>query len=158
MNTLTLDIPDLFDELSIPEWERISETIENTTATSITLNVCGGGGGVYILTPVLKSIQKAQKMGKVITAKIFGEAYSCHAFLSAHTDHIIFTEGSSLIFHNVGVHKSLLFGLIQYRSLQLNEEDCETQRNMLARCVAMEILTEEDLKIMRDGGEVTVYA
>lgn len=158
MNTLILEVPNIFDELSIPEWERISKIIENTTATSITLNICGGGGGVYILTPVLESIQKAQKMGKVITAKIFGEAFSCHAFLSAHADHIIFTEGSSLIFHNMGIHKSFLFGFIQYRSLRLNREDYEIQIKLLARCEAMGILNKDDFEIMRKGGEITKYA
>jgi hypothetical protein len=120
------------------------------------LRISGGGGKIHLLNSMLRSIKIAQTNGSKIIAEIIGEAYSAHAFLAIFADEIIFTPGSSLIFHHAAIIHSYLFGLISYRDMRLDSSDTQIQTNLFNQCVSTQLLTNNDIEFMKTGGDIVV--
>ena len=155
-----IDLPTTFDESNQKTWETLALKLEWLRDTTITLNVNNGEGGlVCILRPFLRAMQKSQRNNCKIIAKIAGEVWSAHSFVCAYADIRIFSERSALIFHNFGIRKTTLFGLIKWRSLNIPlDEDVKLQDEALALCLAKGILTESDIAKMARGKEITINA
>ncbi len=154
---MVINTPSVFNSDTAQEWYNIGLSIEEQKSSQLTLRISGGGGKIYILDSVLKSLKVAQSKGVKIVAEIVGEATSAHAYLAAHANQIIFTPNSSLFFHHSAVPRSYLFGLISFRDLQLGQNEMEIQNNMFDHCVRVHLLTEDDVGIMRKGGTIIVY-
>ena len=154
-----IDLPTTFDESNQKTWETLALKLEWVRNTTITLTVTNGEGGlVCILRPFLRAMQKAQRNNCKIIAKITNENWSAHAFVAAYADCRIFSESSSLIFHNFGVEKSFPFGLFKWRSLNIAPDDVKLQEEVLSLCLKKHILSSEDIAKMSRRQEITIQA
>jgi hypothetical protein len=156
---MILDTPLLFDDENHDKWLLLGYTIEQQEyekSPEITINVCGGGGKLWMLGEFINSIQKAQQKGIHVIASIIDEAFSAHAYLTVFCDEVKIHPSSFLLFHQAFVQKALFFNLIKYKSFDILDSEKLFQEIIFYKAENIELLAKEDIEIIKNGGEVKV--
>ncbi|MDD4242889.1 MAG: hypothetical protein PHG08_01120 [Bacilli bacterium] len=151
-----IELPNVFEEDNSIEWDKIGRFIENQTSPQITLCICGGGGKLHILDRFTKAILAAKQKGTFIIANIFGEAWSSHGFLAAYADLIVFEPHSAIILHHPFIKKTILFGLLTYKDLNLCKSEREITKNLFRQCLSSGLLTRKDINDIIRGKELVI--
>lgn len=122
----------------------------------VILRIQGLGGIMLSANNLAHAIQSAQKDGVIIDMEVIGPAYSAHAYITCFSNKTTIEEGASLMFHGAGHGDSILFGLIQFTSRDLDAASKASEQYMLQQCKTKGVLTDQNIVDINNNKEVTI--
>lgn len=156
-DTIYINTPKTFMGQDIEAWSLLGAALVQTAQKNIVLYITGVGGAGLSGQNFISLLQEAKATGHKIEMRVVGPAYSMHAFITCFASKLTITQGSFLMFHNGSVSVSLLHGLIKYQDASPDVDMIIMQNYWLKQCEQSKVLTPEDSKIIRNGGQVYIF-
>lgn len=152
---LQIIVPFQFIDNTSDGWNKIESYLRSNDLKPLKLIWAGVGGTMQVSKLFQSALTAAMQKGKDVQIEVAGAASSAHAYAICGTKNVVFTPGSSLMFHAGSMYYTYLFDTIAVKTTALSPSDQFILLQQIAICHMNGYITSDDIDVILSGGEVT---
>lgn len=153
--SVTIELPVLFMPEQAGTWYSIDNALNDVNAPVIINFLVSGYGGIALDGIKFNhAVQAAEAHGATINMEVIGLAASMHAYILCYASKVKLDDGSSVFFHAIAYDTEWFGGALSYRNMSPNVMVSAQQDLMYSQCLKAGLLTQKDIKVIKNGGDV----